>query len=83
MTSPSELKAFLDTIPDPEPPPPGIIANFDGPNTNGTALIVVAVIGIFIATFFTVVRVYTKSILTRSLGWDDCRRHFLYGRMDV
>ena len=78
MTSPSALQAFLDTSPDPVPPPPGIEANFNAPNTNGTAYIIIAVIGIFLATVFTVVRVYTKGILTRSLGWDDCKRHFLF-----
>lgn len=64
-------QAFLDTRPDPTPPPPGVEANFNAPNTNGTAYIIVAVIGIFFATVFTAVRVYTKGILTRSLGWDD------------
>lgn len=66
------FKDFLDTITEPIPPPEGIEANFDGPNSNGTAYIVIAVIGILLATFFTAVRIYTKAILTRSLGWDDC-----------
>lgn len=67
------LKAFLDSIPETLPPPEGIEVNYDAPNTNGTAYIVIAVIGIFLATLFTVVRIYTKAILTRSLGWDDCK----------
>lgn len=69
----STQEAFLDTRPDATLPPPGIEANFNAPNTNGTAIIIVAVIGIFLATFITAVRIYTKGILTRSLGWDDCK----------
>ena len=65
--------AFLDTFPEPIPPPEGIEANFDAPNTNGTVYIVIAVIGMLLATLFTLVRIYTKAILTRSLGWDDCK----------
>lgn len=67
------FKAFLDTIPDPLPPPEGIEANYDAPNTNGTTFIIIAVIGILLATLFTAVRIYTKAVLTRSLGWDDCK----------
>lgn len=69
----SSLESFLDTRPEPVPPPPGIEADLNAPNTNGTAYIIVAVIGISFATVFAVVRVYTKAILTRSLGWDDCK----------
>ena len=69
----STMQAFLDSTPDPSPPPPGIEANFNAPNTNGTAIIIVAVIGVFLATVFTAVRIYTKGIMTRSLGWDDCK----------
>lgn len=74
----SSLESFLDTRPEPLPPPPGIEADLNAPNTNGTAYIIVAVIGIFLATVFAVVRVYTKAILTRSLGWDDRKGHFLF-----
>lgn len=78
MSSSSAREAFLDSRPDPTPPPPGVVANFDGPNTRGTAYIIIAVIGICLATIFTLVRVYTKGILTRSLGWDDRKGHFLF-----
>lgn len=73
----SSMESFLDTRPEPLPPPPGIEADLNAPNTNGTAYIIVAVIGIFFATVFVVVRLYTKAILTRSLGWDDCN-YFLF-----
>lgn len=78
MSSSSDMQAFLDTRPDLTPPPPGIEANFNAPNTNGMAYIIVAVIGIFLATLFTAVRIYTKGILTRSLGWDDRKGPFLF-----
>ena len=78
MSSSSAREAFLDSYADPSPPPPGVVANFNDPNTNGTAYIIVAVIGLFLATFFTWVRIYTKGILTRSLGWDDRKGHFLF-----
>lgn len=66
----STLK-FHDTRPDPVPPPPGIEANFNGPNTNGNIFIAVAVTGVLLAAIFSVMRVFTKAVLTRSFGIDD------------
>lgn len=54
-------------------PPPGVTPNFDAPNPNGTALIVVSIIAIVCTTTVVAARLYTKAFLTRALGWDDCR----------
>ncbi|MCJ1268724.1 hypothetical protein MMC22_008612 [Lobaria immixta] len=52
-------------------PPPGVTPNFDAPNPNGTALIVVSIIAIVCTTTVVAARLYTKAFLTRALGWDD------------
>lgn len=62
---------FYDTRPDPIPPPPGVEANFNGQNNNGNIFIAVAVIGILLAAISSIMRVYTKAVLTRSFGIDD------------
>lgn len=67
---------FHDTRPDPVPPPPGVEANFDGPNTNGHIFIAVAIIGILLATISSFMRAYTKAVLTRSFGIDDGESFF-------
>lgn len=53
-------------------PPPGITPNFINPPTIAPALI--AVNGVFLALMLLAVsiRIYSKGLLLRSLGWDDC-----------
>ena len=53
-------------------PPPGITPDFNSPNPNGILYIVLSIIGLLLATLFASMRLYTKCILTRSPGWDDC-----------
>lgn len=67
---------FYETRPDPTPPPPGVEPNFNGTNTNGNVFIIVAVVGIVLATISSAMRVYTKALLTRSFGIDDSECFF-------
>lgn len=65
--------AFLAAIPTPfVDPPPGVIPCYDCTNGNGNLLIVFALVGLFLSLACTGVRLYTKTFLTRALGWDDC-----------
>ena len=73
----AEALAFYTTeyrasIIDPDPPPPGVETNFDGPNTYGNFYIFCAIFGFVLSTVFTAMRLYTKGFMTRALGWDDC-----------
>lgn len=54
-------------------PPLGVIPNFNAPNPNGAAYIALSIIFLSTAIVFTVMRMYTKLVLTRSTGWDDCQ----------
>lgn len=53
-------------------PPPGEIPNFVDPPSIGNAIIIVNVVFLALMLGFVTVRVYTKGVLSRSLGWDDC-----------
>lgn len=63
---------YRASIFEPPPPPPGIKANYNGPNSAGMFYIAFTVIAYLLSFTFTATRVYTKTFLTRSLGWDDC-----------
>ncbi|MCJ1262266.1 hypothetical protein MMC22_002136 [Lobaria immixta] len=62
---------FLSQTPTAQAPPPGFIRDIYGPNPNGTIHIVVSIIGAALCTSLVAIRIYTKSVLTRALGWDD------------
>lgn len=64
--------AFLAATLTPPPPPAGVTPNFDKRNINGLILIVISLVMMLLAMTFTIIRIYTKAILTRALGWDDC-----------
>ena len=61
----------LSQIPTLEPPP-GVTPNFVNPHSLATTLI--AVNGVFVALMLIAlsIRIYTKGMILRSLGWDDC-----------
>ena len=63
---------YRASILEPPPPPAGLKANYDGPNSAGMFYIAFTVFFYFFTFSFTAMRVYTKAFLTRSLGWDDC-----------
>ena len=65
--------AYQASTETPWPPPPGITANFNAPNVNGTGYIVVTIFGLVFATILTLMRLYTKAFIKRRLGWEDCK----------
>lgn len=64
------MAEWLDTYVD-EEPPSGITPTF-GPNVRGIAFIVVCLLLFTISTMFAGIRLYTKALVTRAMGWDDC-----------
>lgn len=55
-------------------PPPGVTPNFINPPSIGNTIIVVNVVFLTLMLGFVILRIYTKGVLTRSLGWDDCKQ---------
>jgi hypothetical protein len=56
------------------PAPPGLIANFDNPESIAHRVIIISVLGAVIAIPICLVRLYTKRAILRTFGWDDCER---------
>lgn len=54
-------------------PPEGVTRDFNSPYPLGTLYIVIATSLLIISPIFVAVRIYTKILLTRSPGWDDCK----------
>lgn len=77
MTSPAAEfttrdAAWLASTVVPIPPPAGVTPNFDKSNVNSPIFIVISVVTMLLALIFTIMRIYTKAILTRAVGSDDC-----------
>ncbi|XPS91107.1 hypothetical protein M3J09_000530 [Ascochyta lentis] len=53
------------------PPPPGVVPNFDDPESIAHRVIIVSVLGAVITLPICVVRLYTKQQILRNFGWDD------------
>ncbi|KAI9836483.1 MAG: hypothetical protein M1837_003389 [Sclerophora amabilis] len=53
------------------PPPPGVTPNFENPESLATELITVNSVFVALMLIAVGVRVWTKSRITHSLGWDD------------
>lgn len=52
--------------------PPGVTRDYDTPNVRGITFIVICISFFMISTTFGGIRIYTKAIITRAMGWDDC-----------
>ena len=63
---------FLRNIPA-LPPPDGTYSNFEHPQTLASSLIIVNAIFLSLMLGGVALRLYTRAILARALGWDDCR----------
>ena len=63
--------AFLAATMRPNPPPAGVTPNYNKHNVNSPIFIVISLAMMLLALTFTIIRTYTKAILTRALGWDD------------
>lgn len=53
------------------PPPPGVIANFTNPKTQGPRLVVVGAVLLTFVLIALVNRAYTKLCIVRKVFWDD------------
>ena len=54
------------------PPPPGVTPNFANPESVTTQGHVVFTMCLVISTLFVLLRTYTRFILLKSHGWEDC-----------
>jgi hypothetical protein len=53
------------------PPPPGYTINLVNPEYIGYQLVIVAIVSASLSTFFLLLRLYTRKLIVKSLGWDD------------
>lgn len=67
---------FLLQTPTAQALPPGFVRDIYSLNPNGTIYIVISIIGAVLGANLVAIRIYTKSVLTCALGWDDCMRLF-------
>lgn len=57
-------------------PPPGVIPDFEHPESRGYQIILANAILFPLVTLFVVLRIYTRAIIVRNVGSDDCK--YLY-----
>lgn len=62
-------------------PPPGVTPNFINPYSREKWVITCAVVCLFSSTLFVGARMFTKSIIIKSLDWADCK--FLHPWWDL
>ncbi len=55
------------------PPPPGVIPNFNNPESVYGRVMTAELITLGIALPFVLMRIYTRLFITRAVGWDDCK----------
>lgn len=67
-----------DEIVPAKPPPPGVKSNFINPQSRQPEMIAINAILLTIATLFLLMRLWTRSFITRSIGWDDCKWEMLF-----
>jgi hypothetical protein len=53
------------------PPPPGYTIDLVHPEYIGYQLVIVAIVSASLSTFFLLLRLYTRKLIVKSLGWDD------------
>jgi len=53
------------------PPPPGYTIDLVHPEYIGYQLVIVAIVSASSSTFFLLLRLYTRKLILKSLGWDD------------
>lgn len=54
------------------PPPPGVTPNFANPESIFTRVLTSHLVTLSLACIFILMRVWTRVIVTRAVGWDDC-----------
>jgi hypothetical protein len=55
------------------PPPPGVIPNFEHPESQGHRVVITTAILVPLATLVVTLRIYTRGMIVRSIGSDDCK----------
>ena len=53
------------------PPPPGYTIDLVNPEYIGYQLVIVAIVSAALSTFVLLLRLYTRKLIVKSLGWDD------------
>lgn len=53
-------------------PPPGVQSNFDDPANLNTIIYITKRLALTLTTLAVFIRVYTRHVLIRSMGYDDC-----------
>ena len=54
-------------------PPPGVLSNFDNPPNQDTVALTIGNLLIIFASLAVLIRIYTRRVLLRSVGCDDCK----------
>ena len=54
------------------PPPPGVTPNFTNPVYHSGAIIPLSAVFITLATIFLAIRIYTKAVILKVFGLEDC-----------
>ncbi len=53
-------------------PPPGVLPNFSDPQSQSVANLACNITCLTVATICVAIRMYTRFVITRSHGWEDC-----------
>lgn len=53
-------------------PPPGVTSNFDNPKTLKSSFVAVNASFLSLMVFVVAIRIYSRGVIARVLGWDDC-----------
>lgn len=54
-------------------PPPGIVSDFEHPDSLVHAVLATNIIAVTLMSFSVGLRLFTRTFVSRNLGWDDCR----------
>jgi hypothetical protein len=57
------------------PPPPGVVPNFDNPETLFPRVVTTHLVSVCLAFAFILIRLWTRYYVSRSMWWDDCECH--------
>jgi len=55
------------------PPPPGVVPDFNSPDNYKTENIILHSIVLTVVTIAVMIRIYTRAVLKKTFGLDDCR----------
>lgn len=53
-------------------PPPGVLPDFIHPQSQSAANLACNILCLTVATLCVAIRLYTRFVITRSHGWEDC-----------